>query len=388
MTLSFIRTERQEQLFNQVAELADEFQSRSSTYDEEASFPVENIEALKKAGYTSLTVPSKYGGEDISLYELVLLQERLAQGDGSTALSIGWHLGIMMDIWEKQDWTTDKIAWIAKEVQNGALINRAVTEPKTGSPTRGGKPETLAKKVNDKWCITGRKTYTTMAPVLDYFIIIASIEGSDQLGEFVIDRDLSGVYIEETWDMISMRGTGSHDLVLDQVLVTEDNLVNVITPGGKTLPSGWLLHIPACYLGIAMAARNYALNFANEYSPNSIKGTIKELPNVQRLVGEIEVELMKARHLMYAVARKWDEMDQSGQAFLASELAAVKYVATNTAIAVVDKAMRIVGAASLQRKNPLQRYYRDVRAGLHNPPMDDMTISNLAKNAFHSLKNK
>ena len=40
--------------------------------------------------------------------------------------------------------------------------------------------------------------------------------------------------------------------------------------------------------------------------------------------------------------------------------------------------MRFVGAKSLERTNPLQRYYRDVRAGLHNPPMDDMTIKKLA----------
>ncbi len=47
--------------------------------------------------------------------------------------------------------------------------------------------------------------------------------------------------------------------------------------------------------------------------------------------------------------------------------------------------MRIVGAKSLQRNNPLQRYYRDVRAGLHNPPMDDMTIKKLAETAINQL---
>lgn len=56
---------------------------------------------------------------------------------------------------------------------------------------------------------------------------------------------------------------------------------------------------------------------------------------------------------------------------------------TNHAISVVDKAMRVVGAKSLQRSNPLQRYYRDVRAGLHNPPMDDASISLLAKTALY-----
>jgi alkylation response protein AidB-like acyl-CoA dehydrogenase len=60
------------------------------------------------------------------------------------------------------------------------------------------------------------------------------------------------------------------------------------------------------------------------------------------------------------------------------ELGAVKLSVVNQAIKVIDLAMRITGARSLSQKNPLQRYYRDVRAGLHNPPMDDMTIMQLA----------
>jgi len=44
----------------------------------------------------------------------------------------------------------------------------------------------------------------------------------------------------------------------------------------------------------------------------------------------------------------------------------------------VDLAMRIVGARSLFQKSPLQRYYREVHAGLHNPPMYDVTMMQLA----------
>jgi alkylation response protein AidB-like acyl-CoA dehydrogenase len=64
------------------------------------------------------------------------------------------------------------------------------------------------------------------------------------------------------------------------------------------------------------------------------------------------------------------------------ELSAVKHIVTNGAARIVDIAMRIVGARSLYRSNPMQRYYRDVRAGLHNPPMDDMVISLLSKRAL------
>jgi alkylation response protein AidB-like acyl-CoA dehydrogenase len=289
-------------------------------------------------------------------------------------------MGITMDLREKKPWNQQMLDFIFKEIEKGALINTAATEPKTGSPTRGGKPETKAVKTKEGWRINGRKTFTTMSPVLNYFLVKASIEGEEEIGLFLIPHETSGLSIEETWDMIAMRGTGSHDLVLENVDIEHDFLVERLGGFKKNEPSGWLLHIPACYMGTAIAARDYAVAFATEYSPNSIEGTISELPNVQRLVGEMELELIQARHFMYSVASKWDET--SDRAALAGELAAVKHVVTNSACTVVDKAMRIVGARSLQRSNPLQRYYRDVRAGLHNPPMDDMTIVNLAKQAF------
>ncbi|MDN5709906.1 MAG: acyl-CoA dehydrogenase, partial [Planococcus sp. (in: firmicutes)] len=51
-------------------------------------------------------------------------------------------------------------------------------------------------------------------------------------------------------------------------------------------------------------------------------------------------------------------------------------------------AMRVTGAHSLSEKSPLQRYYRDVRAGLHNPPMEDMLIPSLADFAIGKAKSK
>jgi alkylation response protein AidB-like acyl-CoA dehydrogenase len=381
MTISFIQTNEQQQRYNLVAEMADEFAERAGEIDEQGRFPHENIDRLKQSGYTKWTLPTVFGGEAISLYEMLLYQERLAQGDASTALCIGWHLGIVMDIWEKKNWDEPALNQIMKEVAGGALLNSAATEPQTGSPARGGKPHTTARETDAGWVLNGRKTFTTMSPALDYFLVKASIDRSEEVGNFIVPRHADGVGIEETWDMMAMRGTGSHDLLLNGAVLGKEALAETITAAQKQKPNGWLLHIPACYMGIALAARDYAVDFASSYSPNSIKGPIKDLPNVQRLVGEMELELMSARHFMYAVAQKWDESEN--REGMQGELAGVKHVATNTAISVVDKAMRIAGAKSLQRSNPLQRYYRDVRAGLHNPPMDDMTISNLANQAFH-----
>ena len=58
----------------------------------------------------------------------------------------------------KSLWNDEMFKWFCEEVRNGALFNRAATEPKTGSPTRGGKPETIAVQQGEKWVINGRKT--------------------------------------------------------------------------------------------------------------------------------------------------------------------------------------------------------------------------------------
>ncbi|MFP3442507.1 acyl-CoA dehydrogenase family protein, partial [Pantoea sp. SIMBA_133] len=60
--------------------LADSFSERAGAIDKEGRFPFENFEELKNSGYVALTVPAKFGGTAIDLYEFVMLQERIATG--------------------------------------------------------------------------------------------------------------------------------------------------------------------------------------------------------------------------------------------------------------------------------------------------------------------
>ena len=71
----------------------------------------------------------------------------------------------------------------------------------------------------------------------------------------------------------------------------------------KKATTEWsILHIPSTYLGIAQAARNYAIDFATSYGPNSIEGTISHLPTVQQNIGKME-SLLLSRHF-YGVPQK------------------------------------------------------------------------------------
>ncbi len=387
----FVRNNREAGIAKRSDRLAVLFAERAPGHDREGSFPFGNFDDLRESGYLKLTVPEVFGGEEASLYEMLLAQERLAKGDGSTALAVGWHVSQVLQLRIKQSWPRKLYEDFCREVvEKGAMINQFASEPSTGSPSRGGRPQTTAVKADGGYRLTGRKTFSSLIPILDQFTVTAYVEDEERIGTFLV-RKGPGVSIDETWDTLGMRGTGSHDLLLADVFVPAEERTDATESGGtsagvgKSDHGGALLHIPACYLGIAWAARDFAVKFAAEYRPSSLPGPIAELPHIQQKIGEMESELITARTLLYSVADRWDRLEASRPA-MKPELGLAKTVATNAALRIVDLAMRIVGGSSLSRSLPLERMYRDVRAGLHNPPMEDSVIAMLAQRAIGDAK--
>jgi alkylation response protein AidB-like acyl-CoA dehydrogenase len=191
-----------------------------------------------------------------------------------------------------------------------------------------------------------------------------------------------GVRIEETWDNLAMRATGSHDVVFEDVFVPED----LRLPQAKGLPasqvSGWNLLGSAVYLGIAQAARDFAVQFAKDRVPAGLGKPISELQTVQHRVAQMELLLLQARSVLYGTAELWDKQPEQ-RPDLGWQFAAAKYTVTNHAIDITDQALRVVGSIGLQRRYPLERYFRDVRAGLGNPPMDDVALTLIGKHALN-----
>ncbi|WP_210619973.1 acyl-CoA dehydrogenase family protein [Mammaliicoccus lentus] len=376
----FIKTEFQQKWINKIENHKEDLQKHAEENDLHSKFPYENINWLIKEGYTKIVLPKSYGGEGATPEDVIILQETLGRIDGPTALSIGWHMGVVGQIYGENLWDKEIMDEFAEEVINGAIVNRAVSEADTGSPTRGARPSTNAKLIGNEYVINGVKTFTTMSQRLTHFLVGAFIPEKEALGFFLIPRETEGLTIAENWNMVGMRATESHDLVLDDVKIDKKYLVEVAKGPRGAIQNPWNLHIAAVYLGIAQAARDYAVDFANEYSPGSIEGVIADIPAVEQNIGNMELELTTARHYIYSVIDKYQNPPITN-ARINEEIGAAKHVVVNHAIKIIDSAMRIVGAKSLEMERPLQRYYRDVRAGLHNPPMDDITIKKLAKQA-------
>ncbi len=374
-------------LLERAGTLADRFAERAGAHDREGTFPHENISDLRAAGYLRLTVPQAFGGAGGGVFSMVLAQERLARGDGSTALAVGWHLFTIGRQADHPTWPEGARADVFRAAADGTLINSAVSEPATGSPSRGGRPTTTATPVDGGWVLRGRKTFTTMSPALGTFVVSAAAEGVERTASFLVPAGSPGLRIEETWDAMGMRATGSNDLVLEDVRVPAGARVEPAPQGGDGAggaevrggaTAGWNLHIPAVYLGVARAAADFAAGFAVRRRPNSLQGSIAEVPHVQVKLGEMQRQLLPAYNLLFTLARRWDR-DPAARPEMTNAISACKLVVMDAALATVDMAMKVVGGAGLSRRLPLERYYRDVRPGLHNPPMEDAVITAMAR---------
>lgn len=378
-------------------ELATKFGERAEIHEQQGTFPFENYADLRQSGYLSATIPVELGGLAANLPEVTRAQIALGQGCGSTALVAAMHLAQTARLQ-----FTGCPAPLAEKIMrgivaNGYLANSVQSEPATGSPSRGGLPTTTARPTEGGYILNGRKTYTTGAPILRYMVVTATLTTADAspvIGYFLVEQTGQdpAVQIDETWNMLAMRLSGSHDLVLNEAFVSAENLVGLgkqMTPPVAAQNAAWGLPVAAVYLGIGRAAANFAAHYARNRRPNSLGDSIATLYHIQEKAGQMELALLSAENTLLATADLAVSAEaERNPARLTALIGAAKQLATNQAIVAVDLALRIVGSSGLAMELPLQRYYRDVRAGLGNPPMDDVSTIMLGKLALGLLEEK
>src|SRR5690625_1492070 len=105
-------------------ETAKQFKETAREHAQKVSVPFESVEMLNAIGYPALSIPKEDGGGGISLVELMKHQESSAMYDGATALSIGWHMGIIMDLGEKKTWDEAKYKKVRSEEHTSELQSR------------------------------------------------------------------------------------------------------------------------------------------------------------------------------------------------------------------------------------------------------------------------
>lgn len=357
------------------AELGAEFAPRARTHDRDNTFVHENFERMREAGYLCLAVPVELGGLGATMRQVCFAQAELARACASTALAVNMHLYL----------TLSNVFRLRRGVAAAEGLLRRVASEGIVLMTSGGSdgiwPSATAIKENGGYRISGRKVFCSQAPVASVLTTMAVYDDPAE-GPVVLLAGMPmsspGITMLDTWDALGMRATGSHDVLLEEVKIAEAQVAGR-RPWGKVDPilraAG--IHfappVAAVYAGIAAAARDEAVRVVNgRKSPDG--RALAEDATVQRQVGLMDVKL---RTLWWSLLGALEELgDGYGPDDLAMEpvMVAKRHVVTE-AQAVVDLAMEAVGGSAYFTSSPLERAYRDVRAGAFHPLNPERTLT-------------
>ncbi|WP_406690010.1 acyl-CoA dehydrogenase family protein [Saccharopolyspora sp. ID03-671] len=365
--------------------LAAEFAETAAETDRSGRFPVENVERMKEAGYLTLTVPEEFGGGGADLETVVRCQNILAGGCASTALAINMHLfglGAAAEGWRNGEKETGPLF---EMVSDGTVVGGSLTDAATGLNVRTS--STPARPVEGGYVVSGRKSFCSLAPVLGFFWGTAADTETGRLLLFGLTRDTPGLEFIDTWDTMSMRGTGSWDVKFDEVFVPDAAVQQGADPAEAALVwdaarergfAWFALNVASIYLGVARAAVRYAYHHVTSRTVTGASLPMSRQPAQVFNAAEIELLLRPAEALVSDGLRRRAETGMLSPL----ELNTIKHTAVNAADAAVDRCVRMTGGHGIFRKLPLERYYRDVRAGQFHPPNNDVALETIGKSAL------
>jgi alkylation response protein AidB-like acyl-CoA dehydrogenase len=246
---------------------------------------------------------------------------------------------------------------------------------------------TVATRVPGGYRVTGDKIFGTESAVCTHFSSMARLDDPDEGSRvmiFRLARPVDGMEVKDMWDTMGMRGTLSNDYTLRDVFVPEEAVFHSYPVGhfdALLLKMTWSWAMPAfgaVYLGIAGGAMEHA---REQVAKRGREGD----PAVQAAFAEMEILLETARAVLW---RHTDEVisgDLFEQFTVQQAMARTmlsKHVPCNNAIRIVDLALEVVGGAGYFRRSPLERMYRDVRAGVLMPYNNAEARSLFGRNAL------
>src|SRR5438445_3478117 len=212
-----------------------------------------------------MPVPVELGGGGADLESVCRAQSVLAGGCASTALAANMHLfGIGTAAEAFADGEAE--ARILLELAASRLvIGGSFTDAATGLNVRTS--ATPARRVEGGYVVSGRKSFCSLAPVLDLFYGTAQVVDNGPLLVFGLPRETKGLRFEDTWDTMSMRGTGSWDVIFDDVFVPapmarEATFTDWQRPNERMF--AWFsFTVASVYLGIARAAQSFTRDYVS-----------------------------------------------------------------------------------------------------------------------------
>ncbi len=359
--------------------LCQEIRERACTgeFDNQAYVSQDIIEKLKQIGVYRALVPKRFGGNEWSPKQFCELIEKLSKADGS----VGWVASFGMS-----------------PAYLGSLPETTLEELYKESPdivfAAGIFPPQPAEITDEGVIVKGRWKFSSGcmgADILGVGIAPRKDNESQGLPRLAV-MPAKKAKIEMTWDTVGLKGTGSHDLVVEDVLVSKE--WTFVRGEPSKLPEPFFKYpslslatqvLTVVGIGVAAAALEEFQKLAPGKSSITGGAEIANRPVTQYEFAQAEAEFKAARVWFYDTMQiVWDEVI-AGRAPTAEQISDMRLSCTHVArvcARVARKMQMLAGMTAIYTHNPFSRFVNDTNVVTQHAFMGDATLQNAGLVSF------
>jgi alkylation response protein AidB-like acyl-CoA dehydrogenase len=295
----------------------------------------------------------------------------LSRGNGATALVFNMHASVTGALAQTPDDVARALGvpetyFTARDkVLRGAVAGSlyAVAMSERGAGSRLSALTTSYERTADGYHLKGSKTFVSGAGFADAYLVAA--RSGDAVSHFFVPAG-PGVTVEQTWDSLGMRATGSHDLHLD-VEVPADALLGGLEGLAlllaQVMPQWLVASYAAVYVGVARSAVDAAVAHLQQRD-------LVGLPAARARIGRADAAVAAAELAVREAAVRVDA--DPGSAETNRWVWRAKLLAGDTAADVAASMLEAAGTSATRRGHPLERIFRDARCGALQPATSDV----------------
>jgi alkylation response protein AidB-like acyl-CoA dehydrogenase len=350
--------------------------------DREGTFPRENLRALAEAGWNSILFPKELGGLGLDHVAFTIAAEEIASADASTGLIYVMHVSAAQAIFLFG--TDDQRERWVKGARAGKIGTFSTSEKATGGHFWHNVSQ--ARRDGDDYRIDLEKSFTTSAGHADFYVLTSQTPGATKPSDvtwFIADGKDPGIK-PGPWDALGVHSNHSGPLRFENVRVPARDRLGREGQGKEVLFDGgspsYLLGLGAVWHGVARGALAETTAYATRTVHRDFDKRLADYQLLRQELGRSQVLLEGLPPWQRSLAERIDEYQaaRKPQGELVLPLVAYKVHAAEVAVEVTRAGLDVSGGYGYKR-GPLERYFRDARAGVVMGPSNNIAREWLGK---------
>jgi alkylation response protein AidB-like acyl-CoA dehydrogenase len=357
----------------------DVLAKHAADVDRQARWPSESLAALAQAGLHGLTVSETHGGAGQGPRTFASVLAALAEQCASTGMIYLMHIVATQTIASATGFSQRDD--VLKAIAAGKHLSTLAFSEK-GSRSHFWAPVSQAKKFGDGYSISADKSWVTSAGHADSYV--ASTRAADGKEPTVstlyfVPKGTKGLSVAGPWTGLGLRGNASAPMKLENISVSAADRLSGEGEGfGAMLNVGlpWFqLGSAAVAVGIARSAVNGTRIHLAGSKLEHLGQSLADLPNLRAALARMQILTDAQGAFLHQVA--WRMENPKPDTMLA--VLESKAAATEAVLQVTDLAMRTCGGTAFSGRLPVERNFRDARAGSVMAPTTDVLYDFIGK---------